>query len=132
MHLPTLARHRRHARLTAQVIAVALVAFAAACSDFLDPDECRHLNALPDTASMHVGETRVFEAAGFQEGNRSGACVGTIRFGFNYRSTSPSVATVDASTGEVTAHSPGTTTISAHRDNPKRDGYLKLQVLAAP
>ena len=81
---------------------------------------------------MRVGESRVFEAAGFQESNNPGSCVGTIRLGFHWRSTSPGVATVDVTTGEVTAHAPGATTISAHRDNPKRDGYLQLRVLATP
>lgn len=107
--------------------------FLSGCLDFLDPDECRFLNSInPGAATMHVGETRRFEAAGFQEGDRQGSCVGTIRPGFTWSSSRPLVASVDPTTGIVTAHTVGTATIRAHRESPERDGELQLRVVAAP
>lgn len=128
-------RCRRVGRVPFALLTVTATILAlASCSDLLFPerDTCRHLNALPDTATMEVGARRAFEAAGFQESNQPGSCIGTIRLGFHWRSSVPGVATVGLETGEVTAHAVGTTTISAHLDQPERNGYMQLRVVAAP
>ena len=102
-------------RLTALAAVAVLAAGCRMLTDTDDDRRCRRLNAFaPDTATMRVGERRPFQAAGFEPGG-PGSCVGTVRRGFTYATDAPGVASVESSTGVVTALAPGATRLRAER-----------------
>ena len=117
------------------LLAVALLlAAGAGCRALTETDDdrrCRRLNAfVPDTAQMRVGETRRFQAAGFHP-NGPGSCVGTMRGGFTYATDAPAVATVESTTGLVTAVGAGATQLRARWriDGAEYRGALRLTVV---
>ena len=94
------------------------LASLGACRGLTDPADvrrCEQLNAFAaDTAEMHVGTTRQFEATGFAASGTTGtSCIGVIRGGFQYSTDDPAVATVESATGLVTARAVGRTALRA-------------------
>ena len=116
-------------RVTPLLLALAL----AACAELLDPDgnRCLATNAVaPAAATLAVGATHAFEAAGYVEGAAPGECLGTVRGDFRWTSSAPAVASVDPASGLVTAHAVGTATIRARLD--PYAGEAIVRVVPAP
>lgn len=118
----------------ARLAAAALLVASAGCralTETTDEQRCRQLNALvADTAQMRVGETRRFQATGFQPSG-TGSCAGTLRGGFTYTADAPAVASVERTTGVVRAVAPGSTKLRAQWriDGAEYTGQLDLRVL---
>lgn len=125
---------RRHRALLLTFAAVAgAIGGCRALTESPQERACRQLNAFTAaTAQLRVGQTRQFEAAGFQPGGASATtCVGTIRGDFQYGAHMPAVATVEATTGLVTAQSVGITALRARWrvNGTTHRGVLTLHVL---
>ncbi|HEX7980589.1 MAG TPA: hypothetical protein VF461_18440 [Gemmatimonadaceae bacterium] len=102
-------------------------------SEPVDERRCRELNAfVPDTAQMQVGASRRLEAVGFQANGTTGtSCSASIRGGFQYSADLPAVATVEPTTGVVTARAVGRTVVHARwtLDGLSYTGDLTLSVV---
>ena len=123
-------------RVVILLVSVLVLGSLGACRALTEPaDEraCRQLNAfIPDTAQMQVGTTRQFEAAGSHANGPDGtSCSAGIRGGFQYSTDLPAVATVEPTTGLVTAHAVGRTVLRARwtLDGLTYRGDLTLSVV---
>jgi hypothetical protein len=122
---------RRSVILLASVLGLAPLGACRILTEAANERSCRELNAfVPDTAQMQVGSTRKFEAAGFSASGVS-SCGATIRGGFQYSTDQPAVATVEPTTGVVTARAVGRAVVHAYwkLDGLTYTGDLTLSVV---
>ena len=89
---------------------LALLALGVAACESIGPDDVAILSLTARTGTLQVGDTMTMRV---QAATGSGAAIPNAEIDLSFSTTDASVASIDASTGKVTATGPGSATITA-------------------